>query len=166
MLYVKFSRRLTDEQIGEKIACFEKKYGMTALEYEKKVVKGHEDELDEKDLLGDFEEWKHLSAVLAEGNKEPIIESFVKPMPFGGKVVNLEIGIITKTFTPERLRLLGMMKEKQLGSISKLSEAVKRDRSSVVTDLEILENAGLVQLQKHGKNTMPRSLWDKVEIEF
>lgn len=165
MIYVKFSKRLTKRDVAEKIKHFENKYGMPLGEYEEKVVKGHEEELDERGLLGEFDRWKYYVDSLKEfdeGKPPLIVESITRPMPPGSK--GLEIFV--KVFTKERVRLFDKLKGKGEVSVTNLSELLNRDRSSVMADIDVLKEAGLMQLQKKGKLTIPQLKYDKIAVEF
>jgi predicted transcriptional regulator len=53
-------------------------------------------------------------------------------------------------FTRERLKLLRKVKEKAYGSITELARELGRDGSVVRKDLKLLEEYGLVKMEKQG----------------
>ncbi|MCZ7356953.1 MAG: hypothetical protein O8C66_04365 [Candidatus Methanoperedens sp.] len=64
---------------------------------------------------------------------------------------------IGKILTRERLRLLSIIREKRLESISELARILKRKESNVHNDLTFLEGIGLLSLRK-GKITSRKCL--------
>ena len=69
----------------------------------------------------------------------------------------------------ERIRLLRIIRHKKPKSIYSLAKLVKRDRKNVITDLNILRNAGLIELQEEkGIRTMTRPIadYDRLEISI
>ena len=72
-----------------------------------------------------------------------------------GKKINKEEKIIfnsiedlRKFLTPERIRLIHIIKTKKPHSIYKLAKLLGRDRKSVTIDLDILKAIGLIDLKK------------------
>ena len=61
----------------------------------------------------------------------------------------------SKTFTPERMRLLLFMKKKNFNSISELSKELSRPFESVHRDIKHLEAVHLVELKKDNKSLKP-----------
>lgn len=57
---------------------------------------------------------------------------------------------LSSIFTKERLKLLRMVKENTYDSYSQLAKELERDTSIVRKDLKILEEYGLVSLEKIG----------------
>lgn len=54
-------------------------------------------------------------------------------------------------FTRERLRLLRALKEREYESLKELSGQLERDKAVVTRDLKLLEEYGLVRLEKRGR---------------
>ena len=74
-----------------------------------------------------------------------------------------------KALTPRRLELLRLIREKQPGSIQELSRLAKRNIKSVVTDITILEELGLIDIKrkKEGrKESTPTVNYDKINLEI
>jgi predicted transcriptional regulator len=57
---------------------------------------------------------------------------------------------LSSIFTKERLRLLRKVKGKSYDSFSELAEELDRDVSQVRKDVKLLEDYGLVTLERHG----------------
>lgn len=60
-----------------------------------------------------------------------------------------------KAFTPERIRLLLIMKKKNFNSISDLAKEISRPFESVHRDIKHLESVHLVELKKDNKTLKP-----------
>lgn len=60
-----------------------------------------------------------------------------------------------KTFTPEKMRLLLLMKKKNFDSISDLAKELSRPFESVHRDIKHLESVHLVELKKDNKSLRP-----------
>lgn len=74
-----------------------------------------------------------------------------------------------KALTPRRLELLRLIREKQPGSIQELSRLAKRNIKSVVTDIDILEDLGLVGMKrkKEGRReSTPTVNYNKINLEI
>ena len=159
MIYVRYIRNQTRKDLEKKVAAYEKRFGMKLREFEKKVVKDHEDELDEMEIYGEYEEWKQYEEALRKKKLPEMIVGEARPiLPANDALL--------KSFTPERLKILDVLNEKEMESIVQLAKTLKRERSSVSFDLKILEKAGLVKLEHKGRNTTPIGLWDRVEVKF
>jgi len=157
-MWIKRIRVLNKEDIFQKIKMFEAKYGMPLERFEKEVVKGHEEELDERGIYPEYEEWTYYSDSLKSKKLPYMEESYIKPlMP---SKPTLEI------FTRQRLRILDVLNERQIGSVAELSKIIERDRSSVSHDLKILQTAEFVQLIRMGKKVVPTPTASKLMIEF
>ena len=158
MIYLKITKKLTREDILSKIKFFEEKYKMSLDEFEKKVVKGHEEELDEKGIYSEYEEWKYYTDAIRKKNPPAMEESVVRPL--------YPIKPTLEIFTEKRLKVLETLADRNPSSISQLSKLLKRDRGSVRADLEILSRENLVTLKRHGKIVKPISRVSKIEIEL
>lgn len=159
MMYIRYSRHLTKKDVEEKVSAYEARFGLSLAEFERKVLKGHEEELDARGILEEYEEWRHYVHALS-GTLPPIIESLVQP------VADSSLDTITQAFTKERLKILGALNEKRFSSIAEFSSRLHRDRSSVATDLALLEKVNLVALVPNGRNRIPVARWEKIAVEF
>ena len=80
-----------------------------------------------------------------------------------------DINALKKVLTPERLRMLKVIKHKKPNSVYSLAKLLQRDRSNVITDLNILHNAGFVEMKKdHGVRAMAKPLakYDRIEVSI
>jgi len=64
------------------------------------------------------------------------------------KIIFNSIEDLRKFLTPERIRLIHIIKTKKPHSIYKLAKLLGRDRKSVTIDLGILKGIGLIDLKK------------------
>ena len=74
-----------------------------------------------------------------------------------------------KALTPRRLELLRLIREKQPGSIQELSRLAKRDIKSVVTDVTLLEDLGLIGMKRKKvgrRESTPTVNYDKINLEI
>lgn len=72
-----------------------------------------------------------------------------------GKTLYFTPKTFSRTFTPERLRLMFLTRKKKIGSISELAKELKRPFESVHRDIKYLEGLNLITLEKHDKCLMP-----------
>lgn len=85
----------------------------------------------------------------------------LEKLPEKSILLSLAEDEVTKIFTKKRLEIVRTLKEKEPVSITALAELVKRDLTAVERDLRILEEFGIVKLEKKGRTVKP-----KVEKEF
>ncbi|WP_456330182.1 HVO_A0114 family putative DNA-binding protein [Archaeoglobus sp.] len=75
-----------------------------------------------------------------------------------------------KMLTPERLRILQIIKEREPRSVYELAKVLGRDRRNVIKDLEVLEMLGLVEFseEKRGKRKSRRPIvpYDEIEVSI
>lgn len=75
-----------------------------------------------------------------------------------------------KVMTPERLKILHVIREKEPKSVYELAKILGRDRRNVIKDLEMLEMLGLVEFEeeKHGKRRSRRPVvpYDEIEVSI
>ena len=75
-----------------------------------------------------------------------------------------------KILTPERLRILQVIREKEPRSVYELAKVLGRDRRNVIKDLEILETLGLVEFseEERGKRKSRRPVvpYDEIVVSI
>ena len=69
-------------------------------------------------------------------------------------------------FTPKRLELLRLIKQKNPRNISELALLAKRNNENVYRDLKELEKFDLVHLEKNGREAIPHLTKDAIVIIF
>jgi predicted transcriptional regulator len=98
------------------------------------------------------EKWESVMDLFAKIFREP---SRLDSLPDKAVLLSLSDEEITKIFTKERLRLIKTINQKHPKTLSELSAIVKRNLVAVERDLKILEDFGIVKLEKKGKEVMP-----------
>ncbi|MGQ3683583.1 MAG: HVO_A0114 family putative DNA-binding protein [Candidatus Loosdrechtia sp.] len=74
-----------------------------------------------------------------------------------------------KAITPKRIELLHLIKEKQPKSLQELARLSGRDIKSIVTDIAILEELGLVDMKRKRagrKESMPVVDYNQINLEI
>jgi predicted transcriptional regulator len=80
-----------------------------------------------------------------------------------------DINAFKKILTEERIAILRAIKEKKPNSVYSLAKMLKRDRSTVTTDLAILKNAGLIEIkEEQGVRFMTRPIvdYDRLDVSI
>ncbi len=77
-----------------------------------------------------------------------------------------ELDAIRKVLTPERIRIISMIRERRPGSIYELAKMLGRNRSSVMRDLKHLSSFGLVEFDTSGKRNRKRPVVNYSEINI
>ena len=72
--------------------------------------------------------------------------------------------IASKIFTRKKIELLQNIIKYNPNSIQDLSDNVKRKKQAVSRDLKVLNNYGIVDFKKKGKNIIPTIKWEFVLI--
>lgn len=96
------------------------------------------------------ERWNAVKGYLNKVFKNP------NKYPDEGVLLSLSDEEITQVFTKKRLELIRLIENKKPKNASKLSELAQRRLSAVLRDLELLEKSHIVELEKKGKNIVPR----------
>lgn len=78
-----------------------------------------------------------------------------KDTPDSGVLLSLQDREISKLFTKKRIELMNTISYGRLESVSELSEKVGRQLSAVERDLKILNDFGIVELEKKGRIVKP-----------
>lgn len=74
----------------------------------------------------------------------------------GKKIVVPSLDLLRKCLTPERIRMLQVIKKYEPSSIYELAKIMKKDRRNVLKDLHFLNDFGLVRVKKESKSSSPR----------
>ena len=86
------------------------------------------------------------------------------------KIVVENLDVLRKILTPERLRILQVIRTEKPSSIYDLAKLLDRDRAAVVRDLEYLQQLGLVEFEeeRHGKRKSRRPIvpYDEIEVSI
>ena len=85
------------------------------------------------------------------------------------KIVVENLDDLRRILTPERIRILQVIKNRKPRSIYDLSKLLGRDRSAVMRDLEYLSKLGFVEFReekKKRKSKKPIVPYDEIEISI
>ena len=86
------------------------------------------------------------------------------------KIVVDNLDDLRKILTPERIRILQVIKNGKPNSIYELSKLLERDRSAVMRDLEFLNKLGFVEFKeerwKKRKSKKPIVPYDEIEVSI
>jgi len=64
------------------------------------------------------------------------------------KIVVESLDVLRKILTPERMRILQVIRNEKPSSIYELAKLLGRDRAAVIRDLEALQKIGLVEISE------------------
>jgi len=161
-IYMKISKTISKEEIEKRIRGFEKKYKTDFKKFKNKM-RWIKDTDENEQTIEDYEDWAHYRRALKAIEKtgqSPVKEEYFKLIP------ESKFGEIDDIFTKERIRVLKFLNERQVGSIAELSKLLKRDRSSVVQDLEVLNKEGVIAFERRGRVAAPVAKCSAITLIF
>jgi len=86
------------------------------------------------------------------------------------KIVVESLDALRKILTPERLRILQVIRNENPESVYELAKMLNRDRASVIRDLEALEFLGLVEYSEEKKGGRIRKKpvvpYDEIDVHI
>ncbi len=149
---IRITRRLTIEEISERIKRFESEYGMSFNDFEKLFL---ESKIDRKEV-GTYFDWAGLvdayRGYIEGGELDYIVEKIHELSP-------QEMALLT----PKRLELLDSLSSLQAKSINDLAQKIRRNVKNVYQDLQALKKLGFVVFKKRGKrNIIPETLVEEI----
>ena len=86
-----------------------------------------------------------------------------------GKVDYISVGSIeelNRILTPQRKKLLDVIKKERPSSLKKLAELVGRDYKNVYKDITLLERMGFLKLERRGKRLIPVVDYDIIDVQL
>ena len=86
-----------------------------------------------------------------------------------GKIEFISVGSIeelNRILTPQRKRLLDVVREYKPSSIRELAEKLGRDYKNVYDDVVFLERIGFLKLERRGKRLVPVVDYDTIDIQI
>ncbi len=151
-MLIRITRRLTIEEISERIKRFESEYGMSFNDFEKLFL---ESKIDRKEV-GTYFDWAGLvdayRGYIEGGELDYIVEKIHELSP-------QEMALLT----PKRLELLDSLSSLQAKSINDLAQKIRRNVKNVYQDLQALKKLGFVVFKKRGKrNIIPETLVEEI----
>jgi len=72
----------------------------------------------------------------------------------------------SKVFSPERLRLLKLVRKRPELAISEISKNLGRRREAVSRDIRFFEGLGLIELQKQSRTRVPKHVVQEISIRL
>ena len=106
------------------------------------------------------EYFNHVESVLENYNKGKY-----KEYPSTVSFANLTL--LRKILSPRRVQLMSVIKHKKPESIYELAKMVNRERKSVITDINILNELGFVKLKRYHKEreiVKPEVNFEEIDI--
>lgn len=109
-----------------------------------------------------------------EEDMEEVVDAFRKVEKGEGfkdeKIVVDNLDDLRRILTPERIRILQVIKNRKPKSIYELSKLLERDRAAVMRDLEHLSKLGFVEFKeekrKKRKSKKPIVPYDEIEVSI
>jgi len=97
-----------------------------------------------------FEELKEL-AIMGEGKKDFVSIGSIEEL--------------NRILTPQRKRLLDVIKTQKPSSVNELAKLVNRDYKNVYEDVILLERTGFLKLKREGKKLIPIVDYDVIDVQ-
>jgi predicted transcriptional regulator len=99
-----------------------------------------------------------VEAFFDRGRKAAELADRGRPMPRSHVVAFEEVGDLLRVLTDKRVSLLRKVKQNP-GSISELAKRLKRDRSAVTRDVQLLEQCGVLRVTEKSLPGHGRQKW-------
>ncbi len=153
-MLIRIVRRLTLDEVKNKIKHFEKEHDMTFDEFEELFLSR---KLGLR-MVGTYFEWASLvhayRGYVEGGELDYVVEELRDLNPE-------EVALLT----PKRIELLYNLASFQVESINKLAQKVRRNVKNVYQDLKALQSLGFVSFRKLGRrNIIPETLVEEITL--
>ena len=153
-MLVRIVRRLTLEEIGERVKSLEKKWGMTFDEFEESFLNKRLDR-GSVDVYYEWASLVHAYRGYMEGGELDYTTEELRDLTTD------ELALLT----PKRLELLYSLGGQRIESINDLARKNRRDVKNVYQDLQLLSKLGFVSFRKMGKrNIIPQTLIEEITL--
>lgn len=73
---------------------------------------------------------------------------------------------LRKILTEKRIELIQFLMDNEVGSTSELAEKLDRGIKEVSEDIQLLEEYGIVKLEKDGRSKKPSVPYEKIDIDI
>ena len=148
-------RRVPMNEITERVAELEGKYGDRFQELHEEFVHGRMD----RERFNDYVEWSGMiHALRAYSEGEDYDYYTEEEIPHGGEEL--------RGLTPPRIELLDRLAVSRASSINELAGILGRDVKNVYNDIKFLERIGFVRLSKEGRRMVPELLVQELTISL
>jgi predicted transcriptional regulator len=152
-LRIRIVRRLTLEEVLERLKEYERKMRMPFVEFERRLI---DREID-AGLFGEYMEWAslvHAYEAYVEGGE---LDCVADENP------ELSPNEVRRAFTYKRLELLEALSSRRFDSINDVARRLNRNVKNVYQDLKALERLSFVRLRRTGKRqVVPEGLVDEI----
>jgi hypothetical protein len=153
-MLIRVVRRLTSDEVKNRIKQFEKEHNMTFNQFEELFLSRKL----ERRMAGTYFEWASLvhayRGYIEGGELDYVIEEIRDLTPEE-----------TALLTPKRIQLLYSLANLRAESINKLAQKTRRNVKNVYQDLKALQTLGFVTFKKHGKrNIIPETLVEEITL--
>lgn len=153
-MLVRVVRRLTLEEVRERIRDYEREHEMTFNEFEELFLKKKVD----RRMIGSYFEWAGLIHAYRGYEEGGELDYIVEELR---ELTSKEIALLT----PKRLELLYSLTSLRVESINDLAQKTKRNVKNVYEDLRALKSLGFVTFKKRGKrNIIPETLVEEITL--
>ncbi len=85
-----------------------------------------------------------------------------------GRIEYVSVGSIeelNRILTPQRKKLLDVIKREKPSSLKKLADLVGRDYKNVYEDVILLEKSGFLRLERKGRRLVPVVDYDVIDVQ-
>ena len=148
-------RRVPMNEITERVAELEGKYGDRFQELHEEFVHGRMD----RERFNDYVEWSGMiHALRAYSEGEDFDYYTEEEIPRGGEEL--------RGLTPPRIELLDRLAVGRASSINELADILGRNVKNVYHDVKFLERIGFIRLSKEGRGMVPELLVQELTISL
>jgi hypothetical protein len=153
-MLIRVVRRLTIDEVKDRIKRFEREHGMTFEEFEELFLRR---KLDRR-MVGSYFEWASLvhafRGYVEGGEFDYVIEEVRDLSPEE-----------TALLTPKRIQLLYSLASLRAESINKLAQKTRRNVKNVYQDLKALQSLGFIVFRRRGRrNIVPETLIEEITL--
>jgi len=153
-MLIRVIRRLTLDEVKDKIKQFENECGMTFDEFEELFLSRR---LDRR-LMGIYFEWAnlvHAYKAYVEGGELDYVTEELRDLS------TEEASLLT----PKRVELLYRLANLRVDSINNLAQKTRRNVKNVYQDLKALQRLGFVTFKRRGRrNVIPETLVEEISF--
>lgn len=151
-MLIRIVRRLTIEEVSERIRRFEEEYSMSFDNFEELFL---EKKIGRKEV-GTYFDWAGLvdayRGYMEGGELDYTVEEIRELAPQDMTLL-----------TPKRLQLLGSLASLPINSINDLAQKIHRNVKNVYQDLQVLKKLDFIIFKKRGKrNIIPKTLVEEI----
>ena len=153
-MLIRIVRRLTLDEVKNRIKQFEKEHNMTFDEFEELFLSRKLN----RHVTGTYFEWASLvhayRGYVEDGELDYVVEEIRDLSPKE-----------TSILTPKRIELLYSLANLRVDSINKLAQKTRRNVKNIYQDLKALQSLGFVTFRRRGRrNIVPETLVEEITL--